>query len=198
MFTDDYIIFCKANKTAAYNIKHVLNQYCTVSGQFVNYKKSCIQFSNGVSNANKRSISQILQIPMSNKIGKYLGCNDIQKNRSTKEDFENIKRKLGHKLAEWKARTLSAAGKVVLTKSNLTNTCQYPVNWIKFPKCIATEIDKVNRDFSLENNMEHNNSNIDNLYILAWDKICKPKSEGSLGIRRTKNLNAAYLAKQGL
>lgn len=32
MFVDDYIIFCRANKTMAHNIKQILDHYGMVSG----------------------------------------------------------------------------------------------------------------------------------------------------------------------
>lgn len=34
------------------------------------------------------------------------------------------------------------------------------------------------------------------LKILTWDKICRPKGEGGVGIRRGEDANAAVLAKQ--
>lgn len=33
--------------------------------------------------------------------------------------------------------------------------------------------------------------------MTAWDKICRPKYELGLGIKKTEDTNAAYLAKQG-
>ncbi|XP_074351308.1 putative mitochondrial protein AtMg00310 [Apium graveolens] len=32
---------------------------------------------------------------------------------------------------------------------------------------------------------------------MAWDRLCKPKSHGGLGVRSIKNFNLAMLAKQG-
>lgn len=41
------------------------------------------------------------------------------------------------------------------------------------------------------------NKNIDKctLYTLAWDKLCRSKCEGSLGIKKTEYINAAFLAQ---
>lgn len=33
------------------------------------------------------------------------------------------------------------------------------------------------------------------MHPVAWKKICRPKSEGGIGIRRTQNVNAANMAK---
>lgn len=56
MFTDDSIIFYRTNKVAATNIKQVLDHYRMFLRQLVNYQKSRIQFSNGVSNADRKEI----------------------------------------------------------------------------------------------------------------------------------------------
>lgn len=153
-----------------------------VSGQLVNYQKSCIQFFNGVSNADRKVISQIFQILVSDRTSKYLGLMSIEKNKRITEDFDHIRRKLGQKLAGWKVRTLSAVSKIVLIKSNLTGISQYFMNWLKFLKYICKEIDKVSRGFLWNDNCESTNMNRHKLHYLAWDKICRPKCEGGLGI----------------
>lgn len=56
-FVDDCIILYRANKVTARNIKQILDRYCMVSGKVINYQKSMIQFSNVVSNVDKKKIS---------------------------------------------------------------------------------------------------------------------------------------------
>lgn len=80
------------------------------------------------------------------------------------------------------SQILSAAGNVVLTKYNLTDIFQYPMNWFKFPKYVPKEIGKVNRDFFWDNNTDHNNNDKHKLHNFAWDKIRRPKCESGLGI----------------
>lgn len=48
MFTDDCMIFCRATKTAAGNIKTTLEKYSNVFGHLVYYHKSMVQFSKGI------------------------------------------------------------------------------------------------------------------------------------------------------
>lgn len=42
MFSNDCLLFCKGNRKAARHI--VLDNYCKVSGQLVNFHKSLVQF----------------------------------------------------------------------------------------------------------------------------------------------------------
>lgn len=130
MFADDCLIFYKSNKTAARNIRDILQDYCKVSGQLVNLHKSTVQFSKGVQKDVKHSITDILQIPISSSIGKYLGCHNID-NKRTKGDFACINEKINRKLVGWKARMLSHAGKTILVKSNLTGIPMLAMQEIK-------------------------------------------------------------------
>lgn len=83
IFANDCIILyratkSKASKKAMRNIKQIVDHYGTFPGQLVNYYKSKIEFSKGVSNADKNEISQILQISSIDAIGTYLGCIGIE------------------------------------------------------------------------------------------------------------------------
>lgn len=68
------------------------------------------------------------------------------------------------------------------------------MDWFKILKYIYKHIVDLDRNFFWKDYI-HNNKN--RLYTLAWDKICRPKSEGGLGIRRIEDVNATFLAKQG-
>lgn len=64
MFTDNYFIFCKVTKTAARNVRNILDHYYKVSCQSVNLKKLKIQFSTGVNNAEKRGSNIFCKSPL--------------------------------------------------------------------------------------------------------------------------------------
>lgn len=106
MFADDCIIFAQATQKASRNIKELLDKYCSILGQVVNYHKSCIFFSHNIDNCLRQSISGNLQILASNQLNKYLGCPIIH-NRVRKNTFEEVINKMVSKLAGWKANLLS-------------------------------------------------------------------------------------------
>lgn len=91
---------------------------------------------------------------------------------------------------------LSQAGKAIIIKSNLTEIPMFTMHYIKISNYIAKEIDCKNRDFFWHNNIEYNNIH-STIPLISWDKICRPKCECGLGIRRTQDVNAALLAKLG-
>ena len=49
LFTDDNLLFARANRQACRIIFDILNQYEQASGQKINYEKSEVSFSRGIS-----------------------------------------------------------------------------------------------------------------------------------------------------
>lgn len=93
LFVDDCIMFCRVIKKIARNAKYILNYYCKVSSQLVNYHKSKIYFSGNITKPTKKEITDILQITIRNTIGTYRGCPYIDKRR-TNADFKAVKCKI--------------------------------------------------------------------------------------------------------
>ena len=51
-------------------------------------------------------------------------------------------------------------------------------------------MDRINREFLWKkNNMDKG------LPLIAWDKICMPKSKGGIGLRKTEAVNTAFQCK---
>lgn len=112
--------------------------------------------------------------------------------RINKETFGEVVEKVSSKLAGWKRRFLSLAGRITLTKSVLSSIPAHTMSTIALPASTLDQLDKIARAFiwsSSEGNRKQ--------HLIAWEKICKPKREGGLGIRSAKEMNIALLGKLG-
>lgn len=58
------------------------------------------------------------------------------------------------------------------------------------PRGTCDEIDKMCRAFIWGDEENHKKVN-----LLSWEKLCKPKKEGGLGLRSTRDANTAFLMK---
>ncbi|XP_074313520.1 uncharacterized protein LOC141648697 [Silene latifolia] len=119
-FADDTIIFAKATKQSCKTIKSILDKFCTISGQSVNFNKSTFQCTKNIDRSLRESFRGILQMNEEAHLGKYLGCPIID-NRVTKNTFENIVQSSCTQLSKWKANSLSQAGRLVLVNANLAS-----------------------------------------------------------------------------
>lgn len=133
MYTDDLVIYCKANEKEALEVTSILQEYCLHMGQENNWNKSAIHFSNNLSITTKRQLSRILGIQECSHRGKYLGhlfCQFRSKAYAYREVFE----KISNKLSGWKQRALSMAGHFVLIKSVAQDVPSFVMQTIHFPR----------------------------------------------------------------
>lgn len=82
-----------------------------------------------------------------------------------------------NKLAGWKAKFLSFAGRTVLVKSVMSAIPNYVMPGEVLLIHLCEKLDKINRDFIWGPTREKRK-----VHQVGWDKIIKPKGEGGLGI----------------
>ena len=108
-------------------------------------------------------------------------------------DFNFLVECLDSKLAGWKARLLSKAGRLTLIKSVALTLPIYAMHSIKVPKTICPRMDAWIRRFWWGSN----DMNPRPLCLKAWDDICVPKADGGLRFRRMADMNLVLLFKWG-
>jgi hypothetical protein len=109
-FADDSIIFCKANKAEASQLKEVFEEYPRISGQKINLDKSEMTFSPKILSTIKNEFQNILPLTISPTIAKYLGM-PTQIGQAKQAAFKSIMEKIRNKFKGWKERQLSFAGR---------------------------------------------------------------------------------------
>ena len=115
LFTDDSLLFFKANRKSAEMVTDVLNTYCQASGQRINMNKSSIHFAKGVSGGIREEIMETLDVHNEALSEKYLGMpTDV--GTAMNGAFKYLKDRVWKKVQGWMEQTLSAGGKEVLIK----------------------------------------------------------------------------------
>lgn len=191
LFADDIILFSKATHEQAYIMKESIEVFCKILGQRVNFDKSMVFCSENVNRAVANSLAEIYGSPVTTDLGTYLGVPIIHK-RIKKATYSKILDNMKRKLSSWKSRNLSLASRGVLIKSVLSSMPIYTMNTVKLPASVCNEINKINRRF-LWSNTDSNRA----VHLIKWEKVCKKKAEGGLGIKQAGPMNQALLAKLG-
>ncbi|CAN1123547.1 Putative ribonuclease H protein At1g65750 [Linum perenne] len=94
------------------------------------------------------------------------------------------------KLAGWKIKSLSTAGRVTMATSVLNSLPTYVMQTTLLPVEVCNTIDKKIRDFIWgSSNGERK------MHLVNWETVCSPKRQGGLGLRSARELNNAYLMK---
>ncbi|XP_026430512.1 uncharacterized protein LOC113327547 [Papaver somniferum] len=103
-FADDVFMFCNGAKKSLKNLLSLLDDYQISSGQVINKSKSKC-FVDGVSNARKQQISEVVNMDLSHFPDKYLGV-ILAPGRVTSSMVWPMLEQLQRKLAAWKGKLL--------------------------------------------------------------------------------------------
>lgn len=170
-----------------------LNDFCAISGQVISPAKEKLFLSPNFHKLTAREISARCQIPLTADLGKYLGVPLIHK-RVSKTTYYHILEKVQDRLAGWKAEQLSMAGRTLLVQSVTSAIPVYTMQTTRIPEAINQEIDRRNCRFVWGNK---DNKKRKQKHLVAWDKVCKAKKEGGLGLRSMSKVNTASMARMG-
>lgn len=158
----------------------------------INWSKSEVHFSLNVCRATKVQLCSILDMQECSHRGRYLGS-PFCKLKSKHADFNFIAEKMAAKLSGWKSKFMSLAGRATLIRSVTFVIPSYSMQMFLLPVSLCEKFDRLNRHFLW-------GVNEDRKWFLAlrsWDRICIPKSTGGLGLRRTRDVNMAFITKLG-
>ena len=90
------------------------------------------------------------------------------------------------KLINWKAKSLSLAGRITLCSSVLMSIPSYSIQTSFLPGAVCNSIDKICRKFvwgSIDGRRK--------MHLCDWETLCKPKTVGGLGLRQAHLSNLA-------
>lgn len=145
-FTDDLVLFGEATKAQASVMRKCLELFCLMSGQKVNFQKSCAYVSPNVTKEVAKELANSCGSLLTDCLGKYLGVPVIHE-RVSKRTYANLVDKVCKRLAAWKSCTLNMAGRLTLIKSVTSALPVYTMQTAKLLVSICDKLDRVNRNF---------------------------------------------------
>ena len=189
-FADDSLLFFKNDRNSLGNIQSILNWYCSISGQKINLAKFDLFCSPNMAKECQVSVAKSLNVNLVQHPSEYLGITSkLRRNRII--DFNFLIDKLHSKLQGWKSRLLSQAGRTTLISFVPQSLPLYTFSCFKVPKSICNKMDAIVGSFWWGHEPGEKK-----LHLINWDKICKPKRWGGLGIKKFSPMNQALLEKQ--
>ncbi|XP_031105595.1 uncharacterized protein LOC116010359 [Ipomoea triloba] len=190
-FADDMMLFGEATIEQAEEMTRCLEIFCEQSGQRMNIQKSALYFSKRTLEELQQNIASLTRIPKVEDLGRYLGVPSIH-GRLKKESFTGIIERMHQKLAGWRSKTLSLAGRIVLAQSVLSAIPYYSMQTTMLPIGVIKEMEQLIRNF-----IWGSSPSIRRCHLVNWNTVTKSKFEGGLGLRKLDKMNEAFLAKLG-
>ena len=98
--------------------------------------------------------------------------------------------KLQDKVIKWTIRSLNLASRLVLTKAMLQAIPIFMLSALPAPKGVLQQFRNIQRDF-----LWGQEETRKKWALVSWDKICKPKSHGGLGLNDQEIISNVLGAK---
>jgi len=169
MFANDVILLGEATKEQAQIIKSCLQEFCEASGQRVSQEKSRIYFSPNTNAAATVEVCNTLGIPKTEDLGRYLGVPTIN-GRVTKATFGAVVERVENRLAGWRVKCLSLAGRITLIQSTITTIPAYVMQSARLPRSVCDVLDKRIRRFLWGGTTMKRKP-----HLVKWDTVIKEK-----------------------
>lgn len=111
-FADDSFIFFNANEENVRKVKSILEDYCKMFGQIINFHKLALCLSKGTGKVTTNMITMMLGVRLMDKDEKYLE-NPLTLRRRKSISFDLVL-KIKSKISSWKSSLLSQANRNIL------------------------------------------------------------------------------------
>lgn len=138
---DGLLMFSEACKEKLLCIKEGLEAFCKCSGQRINFQTSSMLFSSNVSDAEAERLSNVVGIPLTKKVDKYLG-HLISMDGKNREQHKELLQMVQNRIEAWKLRCLSRAGSLTLAQSMLGSLPIFNMQAERLTTWMHRELDK--------------------------------------------------------
>ena len=143
-FADDSFIFARATTRESAEIQRVLQVYELSSGQQLNKNKTSLFFNHNMNNGMKETIKAMFGAQVIRSHESNLGLPSLI-GKSKQNTFALLKQRVANKLAGWKEKLLSNAGKEVLIKVIAQVVPSYTLSCFKLPNSLCEELTEMVR-----------------------------------------------------
>ncbi|KAL0401934.1 UNVERIFIED_CONTAM: LINE-1 retrotransposable element O protein [Sesamum latifolium] len=186
-FADDLLLLSRADTSSIHIFKWGLMVFAELSGLHVNPQKSHLILSRSAS-AHRDTLLPILGYQEGHLPLRYLGL-PLLASRLSIADCKPILTKIDDRIRGWEGIMLSFAGRVQLIRSVLSSLQVYWAMAFILPKTVIREVEKRLRSFLWKGCTGVGYA------MVSWQQVCRPVSEGDLGIRDILALNKGLMSK---
>jgi exonuclease III len=187
-FVDDTLLMITPTVRDATKLNSILSDFSAASGMLLNLDKSKLFFFNTPVPVQVH-LSTFLGIARSSLPSTYLGI-PLSEESSKTISWDSLLLSIANRLNNWTFRPLNIAARLVLLKSVLQALPTYLFTALAAPASVIKAIRRLQRNFLWQG---HNSNK--KWALVGWEKICKPKNCGGLGIRDPGKMNKIMGAK---
>jgi hypothetical protein len=187
-FVDDTLLLNTPSVREATKLNSILSDFSDASGMLLNLDKSKLFFFNTPVTV-QAHLSGLLGIARSTLPSTYLGI-PLTGDSTKSISWDSLLLSISNRLNNWTFRPLNIAARLVLLKSVLQALPTYLFTALAAPTSVIKAIRSLQRNF-----LWKGNQNNGKWALVGWDKLCRSKKQGGLGIRDPGKMNQVMGAK---
>ena len=185
-FADDVLLLCRGDPGSVGIMHQQLQSFGNVSGLDLNPSKSSIYFG-GVKETVKADILQMTGFVEGSFPFTYLGV-PLSPHRLLTSQYTPLLNKLESAIQGWMGKFLSYAGRLELLRSVLNGMVQFWIGIFPIPGVVLSRIIRICRSFLWSGCIGKRTA------LVAWHRVCLPKTEGGLGLLDLKARSKTVIA----
>jgi hypothetical protein len=188
-YADDTLIIVRADDGAAARLKTILDRFARATGLVINFTKSTMvpmHVDAGSVSRAAAALGCVVEGFPQTYLGLPLSCEKLGI-----DAFVPLIAKADKFLSGWRALLLSPAGRLVLVNVVLDSLPTHAMAAMLLPPAVVKALDALRRAFLWGAGDHVSGAKC----LVAWDKVCRAKGEGGLGVRALGVQNACLLVK---
>lgn len=187
-FADDVLLFCRGDSKSVSMMMETIRKFSDSTGLKVNPAK-CQMFFGGMDGCSKENLRRITDFAEGKLPVRYLGV-PLSCKRLTIQQYMPLIDKIVDRVKHWTSKLLSYAGRIQLVKSITSAIAMYWMQCFPLPQFVLRKINAICRSFVWTGKQE-----ISKKSLVAWDTMCRNKSQGGVGIINLQVWNIVSLMK---
>jgi len=188
-YADDTLILTRGDVGSMQTLKQILENFSLATGLTINFHKSTFIPMNVPPDV-ASAMANVLGCTLSSFPQTYLGL-PLSPKKLRPADYQPLLDSFDRFLAGWKARLLSYGGRIVLVNAVLGSLPIYYMSSILLPKSVCEILGAKRRAFLWTGEDACSGANC----LVAWDRVCRARECGGLGIKSLANMNHCMLMK---
>nr|XP_043609708.1 uncharacterized protein LOC122581544 [Erigeron canadensis] len=188
LYADDCMFMGEWEEENLKQVTHLLKVFHIVSGLKINLNKSFL-FAVGVENSEVSRLAGRFKCREGSFPFDHLGIR-IGGNMNRIASWDFLFDIFEARLAVWKSRCISMAGRVILIKAVMESLPTYYFSLFKVPEKVINGLESIIRRF-----LWNGSGDTKKIHWVSWEKVTTPINLGGLGLSKLKDSNIALLSK---
>jgi hypothetical protein len=189
-YADDTLLILRAGRSQVRRLKTILDLFSPATGLHINFHKSTFVPVGGVPGDLASELAGILGCPVSSFPQTYLGL-PLSDHKLPASALEFLSVKISKCIPGWRTSLLPIGGRLTLTDAVLSALPSFAMSVLPIPKGALVKMDRPGRAMFWKAQEKCSGGDCQ----VAWDYVCRLRSEGGLGITDLGLQNRCLLLK---